>query len=470
MKPGESFTSSFSHEIHHEDVSHQRHDMPHEEEASSKFTTKEDSDAKTQEKEASDTLNNFDGKWVNLFKFPKVNRTVDSNIRHNVTSKNETEEQIEERETAKMIELQNEADGLAKLVEESSKRKIDPNEVKDAAAKLERKAEALQTDIIYNFVNRSGSDKNRKETEKTRENGERSSDKTEDKGDGNDKTDKEIKKLNGKDGKDRVDGGKGNCPDCGAKIPKPGGKTNDPVAPRLSKGDNETAIDNEANKTKTTNDFTDTKVNGTKTLKTSDNRVLKLGYKGYFKKEDGKPKAEKGSLEGSSKGKKIKANTKEEQKNGKECSDCGTKVPKPGKGSDSGELIVPKLTGNNETEDKNSFSEGQEEKTNGVKNVKNINGKENEADSLGKNGNRTNSKSGKGCKNCQGNIPKPGEKEDGKLVVPKLTKGNETEKKLRQSEFKNVNVKTAKSEENESFDLDNDAQEITEGICPKILF
>ena len=547
MKPGESLTSSFSHELHHEDDSHhQRHDMPHEEDGISKSDAK-DVDEVARQKSDQESLNNFDGKWMNLFKFPKVNRTVASSVHQNVTSRkaaNETAEQIEEREIGKMVELQNEADSLAKLVEESSKKKVSPDEVKNAAANLERKAEELQKDVIENFVNRSESKAKNKETgTQEKGNARAEGDKNEDEKNRKttaDKVSKGNEKMSwkGKQG----DEGEGDCSNCGSKIPKPGEKVKGPIVPKLSKGENKTMVESDANKTESGNLFNGKK--DSNDSKIDENQAVKSGQSTYFK--DDSPKDEMGSLEKSLKEKKIKAKAKEKQKSMKDCKDCEIKAPKPGdkddgklivpkltganetkeengfvgnegdkkkvdkvvektdgKGEkskskgfngnektsksskdcnncqgqipkpgdkDDGKLIVPKLTGANETKEENGFVGNDGDKTKVDKVVEKTDGKGEKSKSKGFNGNEKTSKSSKDCNNCQGRIPNPGDKDDGELIVPKLTKENETEKTTQHSKFRKINIHVPVPDKSESFDLDDDAQDITEGIFCGFMF
>ena len=469
MKPGESLTPFYTHDVHHEDEHHQRQDMPHDEQGSSKSetnATRDDEDEEMRKNEGEGSLNNFDGKWMELFKFPKINRTVDSDVHRNLTKKNETEEQVEERETAKMMELEHDADVLAKLVEKSSTRNINPDEIKDAAKKLEWKAEKLQSDFLDDMFNHNRTQGSEMEAEKAGQTAARTSDdKSDDKKDSKNEG-KEVKNENQevkeKEKDNKTADSKKNCSNCGAKIPKVGEKIEKPIVPKLSKGENETVAESGSNISKITEKVNAVKVSGTKEMAANDTRIAHGDHVGYFDTEDGKPKVEKDSANKTPTGNKGESKSKKEEKKKKGSSYCGPEVPKPGQIQDDGKLLVPKLTGTNETGDNISFTADDSDKNKGNKNEKKLNGKEEKEnkESFKENVKASN---GKNCKNCQGKIPKPGDKDDGKLVVPKLTKENQNEKALNQSASKVVNVKIAKSGESESFDLDDDSQEITEG-------
>ena len=469
MKPGESLTPFYTHGVHHEDEHHQRQDMPHDEQGSSKSetnATKEDENVEMGKNEGESSLNNFDGKWMELFKFPKVNRTVDSNVHRNSTRKNETEEQVEEMETAKMMELEHDADVLAKLVEKSSTRNINPDKIKDAAKKLEWKAEKLQNDFLDSMFSRNRTEGSEIEEEKAGRNAARTNDDRSEDKKGSKNEEKEVKNGNQevkqKEKDNKAVDSKKNCSNCGAKIPKAGEKIEGSIVPKLSKGENETVAESENNISKIAESVNDVKVSGTKDIAANDTRIAQSDHVGYFDTEDGKAKVEKGSSNKNDKGNKGKSKLKKEEKNRRGSSDCGPKVPIPGQIKDDGKLLVPKLTGTNETGGNVGFTGGYNDKSEG-KNLKKLNGKEEKGDEGESVKEDAKSSNGKDCKNCQGKIPKPGDKDDGKLVVPKLTNENQTEQVLKQSESKVVNVKIAKSGENESFDLDDDSQEITEG-------
>ena len=517
MKPGEGLGSEYTHDVHHEDESnHQRHDLPEGKQGSLKGEAKDEKEADARKKEAPDKLNNFDGKWMNLFKFPKVNGTVNSKIHRNETSKSETEEQIKERENGKMIELQNDADNLAKLIAESSKNVVNPIKIKDAAANLEKKVEELHSDVVNNFVNNAEAIEKSKGEGKISKNiseagGDKKVDNNDDKG-RNDKVDNANLEGDGKKEKFAAETKKAKgkfCANCGSKIPKAGEVINKPIVPKLSKSDKENKTESKLNKNA---NFTDAKLenekkdNATQEWIADANHAVNFGYNGGV--VEGEERATKGGKDDSEKNPKAaqdKTKNNKEEKNKKVCSDCGTKVPKPGD-KDDGKLIVPKLTGTNETKIENSFAKEEGTKSGGgeIKTKEGKKGKKvcsdcgtkvpkpgdkddgelvvpkltgtNESETEKgfkeeegtKNGDgkiKTNEgkKGEKVCSDCGTKVPKPGDKDDGELIVPKLTKDNETEKTFGGNSLKEKTIKVENVDKNESFDLDDDAQEITEG-------
>ena len=398
--------------------------------------------ADTRDTESDKNIVNFNQKWDNLFKFPKVNSTVDTNVRTNVTTKNETTKDWKGADADKMVELEKGAYDLAKMIQDGSG-KNDPAKIKDAAKQLEEKVANLQKNVLQNLAT--------------------AKDKTLSKLKSESKTEK-AGKLDGK-GKDKK-----LCSNCGTKVPKPGEKDEDGklIVPKLSgandsvtttgfKDQKDASSSDEVNKQNVkVKEDGKARLNGEKVCPTCGAKVPKPGDKdengnlivpkisetddtssknGF--KEDENAKAG-GETVKAKEDKEVKA------KEGKVCSNCGAKVPKPGDKDEDGNLIVPKLSGANETSENAGFNDNESAKV-GEDTVK---AKENK-----------DLKGGKVCPTCGTKVPKPGDK-DGNLIVPKLsgTEEKPTESGFKEDENAKVTGQTVKANE------DKDSKATT--VCP----
>ena len=386
----------------------------------------------TRDTESDKNIVNFNQKWDNLFKFPKVNSTVDTNVRTNVTTKNETTKDWKGADADKMVELEKGAYDLAKMIQDGSS-KNDPAKIKDAAKQLEEKVANLQKNVLQNLAAAKDKTLSRSKSES----------KTEKDGKGKDK------KL---------------CSNCGTKVPKPGEKDEDGklIVPKLS-GTNESVTttgfkdekgassSGEVNKQNVkVKEDSKVRLNGEKVCPTCGAKVPKPGDKD----ENGNliiPKISETDDTSSNNGFKEDENVKvggetvkaqedkeAKAKEGRVCSNCGAKVPKPGDKDEDGKLIVPKLSGANETSDNAGFKDDESAKA-GEENVK---AKE-----------TTDLKGDKVCPTCGTKVPKPGDKdEDGNLIVPKLsgTAEKPTESTFKEDENAKVTGQAVKANEDKN--------------------
>lgn len=391
------------------------------------------SSADTRDTESDKNIINFNQKWDNLFKFPKVNKTVDTNVRTNVTTKNETTKDWKGTDADKMVELEKGAYDLAKMIQDGSS-KNDPTKIKDAAKQLEEKVTNLQMNVLQNLAAVKDKKLSKLKSESKTEKAGKIDEKTKD------------KKL---------------CSNCGTKVPKPGEKDDDGklIVPKLS-GANESSTTSSFKeekgasssgeiKTQSVKDKENGKVglNGKKVCPTCGAKVPKPGDKD----ENGNlivPKISESnetSSENSFKGKetarvagetaKAMADKEVKAKEGKICPDCGAKVPKPGDKDEDGNLIVPKLSGTKETSAKAGFKDDENAKAK----EETVKSKE-----------KTDLKGSKVCPTCGTKVPKPGDKdEDGNLIVPKLsgTKEKSNESGFKEDENGKVPGETVKAKD-----------------------
>eukprot|EP00795_Rhopilema_esculentum_P015201 gene15201-6403_t len=448
MKPGEGISS-----VSHQEAS-QRHQTPEQFMFRNKKKTGwRDGISQNDEAEvrSNEKLLNFDNKWQNLFKFPKGNKTVDSSVPRNLTLKNETG-LSKEIASNKMLEVESNAKSLAKMIEDGSSRNaIDPAKIKEAAKNLEDQVETLQDEVLQTFANESVAIEKEKEEGKDKSSLQK------------DKKEKDEKKFSKEKNK--------NCTDCGTKVPKPGDPAdNSTLVPKLKKGgdNNGTSSAFDANNTvkddpsekKVENEKAKNVENGQKETKkkVDEDKEDKDQRDNGEKKTKGEAESNSDSKKNPKKGTKTAALDK-----GKHCKDCGTKIPKVGNKTDDGKLAVPKLTGDNDTTVANGFKQGQAalEKQKEVKTNDKGAGK-----SASDNKEATMKAEKKPCKNCGGKIAKPGNKtDDGKLIVPKLSKTNtNSSQNAYQNALANEKLilQNVQVDKEESFDLDDDAQEITE--------
>lgn len=496
MKPGETMSSVTEHDTHHDDheKSNQRHETPREgkQEKIKETEVKDGSMTEANEREEEGKLNgNFNEEWATLFHMPKVNGTGTKKGNGSKTTKDdrkterETAEEIKEKENRKMVELQNDASNLAKLIEESTRKELSTKKLVDAASSLENKVESLQNDVIANFVNESvgegksgrvenGREKNTpKDSSRGRENvqgtrnGTREEIKMIEKASDGNKSEERFAKGGEKGSKDVA-----NCPgkipkvrekiDCGHTVPKlskerVGNKTgsNNETNAKTLLADNAMARAKERMANNSGNEF----VGGSSKLVEGEGGGAEEKKLSASKASGGNSKAVEGKTNGD----------KDGDKNEERYNDSEKKVLKPRGKTDDGKLIVPKISGSNGTEIQKNHTSN--EKGNGGDNRSGKKGRGNEEQGGRKEKNFSN-KEGKGkkvnggkeCKNCQGKIARPGDVDDGKLIVPKIAEGNEASGNFDHHLLENEGVKTGKVDQAESFDLDDDAQEITEGV------
>ena len=456
MKPGEGISS-----VSHQEAS-QRHQTPEQfmfrnkKKAGWRDGISQNNDAEVRSNEK---LLNFDNKWQSLFKFPKGNKTVDSSVPRNLTLKNETG-LSKEIASNKMLEVESNAKSLAKMIEDGSSRNaIDPAKIKEAAKNLEDQVQTLQDEVLQTFANESvaiekDKDSNLGEKEEGKDKSNLQKDKKE-------KDEKKFSKEKNK-----------NCTDCGTKVPKPGDPAdNSTLVPKLKNG-------RDNNGTSSAFDANDTGKNDPSEKKDENeqSKDVEIGQKETTNKVDEDKEDKNQRDNGEKKTKKKTGSNNNSKKNpkkgtktaaldkGKPCKDCGTKIPKVGNKTDDGKLAVPKLSGDNGTTVANGFRQTQA----ALEEQKKVKTQDKETEKTANDNKESTMKAEKKpCKNCGGKIAKPGNKtDDGKLIVPKLSKTNtNSSQNAYQSALANEKLilQNVQVDKEESFDLDDDAQEITEG-------